>query len=164
MWGKKVHDRLQWGLGISSTYRGGAANIFPVVQFNWTSAHSPWGVEILLPAKAQVRYSFTPNHMLFAGFELEGNSMRIGRLSTDGNSFEIRRSELRPRFEYMQKIWKDVWISASAGLRLDWSYHGDNLPDGKDFFRSLFSHKPFVMYNNLSNPLFFQVGVHYVAF
>lgn len=163
MWGKHARKNLQWGLGISSTYRGGAASIFPVVQFNWTSSRTPWGVEILLPAKAQVRYSFTPNHLLFAGFELEGASSRIGRLSTDGNSFEIRRSELRPRFEYMQKVWKAVWISASAGLRLNWSYHGDILPDGKEFHRNPFSDKPFAMYNDLSNPLFFQVGVHCVA-
>jgi len=164
MWGKKVHERKQWGLGLSSTYRGGAANIFPVLQFNWTSSNTSWGVEILLPAKAQVRYSFTPNHMLFAGFELEGASMRIGRLSANGNSFEIRRSELRPRFEYMQKVWKGVWFSASAGLRMNWSYHGDILPEGKDFFRSLFMDKPFAMFNDLGNPLFFQVGIHYVAF
>jgi len=49
-------------------------------------------------------------------------------------------------------------------LRMNWSYHGDILPDGKDFFRNLFTDKPFAMYNDLGNPLFFQVGVHYVAF
>jgi hypothetical protein len=164
MWGKKVHDRLQWGLGISSTYRAGSAAVFPVVQFNWTSAHSPWGVEILLPARAQVRYNFSPNHLLLAGFELEGASSRIGRFSTDEHSFEIRRSELRPRLEYMQKIWKDIWISAAAGWRYNWRFHGDILPDGTDFWRNLGSDKPYAMYNELGNPLFFQVGMHYVAF
>jgi hypothetical protein len=99
LFGWRKSDYLQWGLGMSRTYRVGEMNYIPVVLFNWTAKNSPWGIESLLPARAHLRYTFNVRSMLFAGFELEGQSYRINGVSEtlDNQSLEIRRGEMRWR-------------------------------------------------------------------
>jgi hypothetical protein len=49
LWGKRPHDRLQWAIGASRTYRVGELNYVPIVMYNWTSKKEKWGTEILFP-------------------------------------------------------------------------------------------------------------------
>ncbi|MBL7963382.1 MAG: hypothetical protein JNM31_06010 [Flavobacteriales bacterium] len=163
VWGKRPHDRLQWGVGLSRTYRAGAINYLPVVQYNYTSADRRWGLEFLLPARAHYRRTFNPRSLLLAGYELEGQSYRIAELSTNGNSLEVRRGELRLRLEHQRQLVGFVWLSMQAGYRYDWSFDADELPGGRDFFRGIFGSQPFAMLNNLGGALYGQVGVHLVS-
>ena len=91
-------------VGLSRTYRAGELNYIPVVMYNWTATNRKWGVETLFPAKGDVRYNFNPRSMLFFGFDLEGNTYRIGNqgqaLPDPLADLELRRSELRFRFKY----------------------------------------------------------------
>lgn len=104
LWGKRPHDRLQWGIGMSQTYRAGALNYIPVVMYNKTSKSGKWGTEILFPARAHARYRFSPSSLLLMGYELEGNSYRLEEFSTAANSLELRRSEFRPRLEFSKEV------------------------------------------------------------
>lgn len=163
VWGRRPHDRLQWGLGISRTYRVGAINYIPVVMYNWTSADRKWGTEVLFPARAHYRRTFSPRSLLLAGYELEGQSYRIAELSTGDNSLEVRRGELRLRLEHQRQLKGFVWLSVQAGYRHDWSYNADDLPGGREFFRGLFGDQPFAMLNSLGGAPYAQVGVHLVS-
>lgn len=163
VWGKRPHDRLQWGLGMSRTYRVGAVNYIPVVMYNYTAANRKWGTEILFPARAHYRRTFTPRSLLLAGYELEGQSYRIAELSTAANSLEIRRGELRMRLEHQRQLKGFVWLSVQAGYRYDWTFDADNLPDGREFFRGFFGDQPFAMLNSLGGALYGQVGIHLVS-
>lgn len=166
IWGKRPHERKQWGVGLVRTYRVGALNYLPVYMLNWTAPNRRWGFESLLPARASVRYNIDRNSMLLGGFELEGQSYRIERLSSsgsNGNSFEIRRGELRPRVEYLRQINGYWWMHAQVGMRLDYSYDADELPGGKDFFRGFFGEQPFAQINRLGNTPYVQLGVNFVS-
>jgi len=164
VWGRRPHDRKQWGLGVSRTYRVGEMNYIPVVMFNYTTPNRRWGTEILFPARAHVRRTFNPRNLLLVGYELEGQSYRVEQLSTADQSWEIRRGELRARAEYQRQLSGFVWFTAQMGWRYDWSYNVDALGnDGRDFFRGFTGNQTYAMLNQLGSALYFNIGVHLVS-
>jgi hypothetical protein len=166
LWGKKPNERKQWALGISQTYRAGELNYLPIIMYNWTSTNRKWGVESLLPARGDVRYNFSPRSILFLGFDLEGFSYRIGNkneLEVPFNDLEIRRSELRFRFKYERQLIGFIWMSAAVGYRHNYSFNVDRVENGKDFYRGFFGDQKYVMANNLTNPLFFNLSINLVS-
>lgn len=171
LWGKRPSDNKQWAIGVSRTYRAGELNYIPVILYNWTSVNNTWGTEILFPARAHLRYTLNPRNMLFAGFELEGNSYRIGNqdqalvdpLTSVLKEYEIRRGELRFRCVYERKLIGFIWLSAQAGYRVNYSYNVDDVPNGTDFYRGFFGDQPLAMQNTLTNPLYFNVSVNLVS-
>ncbi len=163
IWGKRPHDRLQWGVGLSRTYRVGAMNYIPVLMYNYTAPNRKWGTEMLLPARCHYRRTFSPRSLLLTGYELEGQSYRIQGLSTDAYSFEVRRGELRLRAEYQRQLKGFIWMSVQAGYRHDWSFNADELPGGNEFFRGFFGDQPFAMVNSLGCAPYVQVGIHLVS-
>jgi len=168
IWGKRVSDYKQWGVGLSRTYRAGELNYIPVVMYNWTSATSNWGTEILFPARGHVRYSLNSRNLLFAGFELEGNSYRIGNrnntaLAEPFDELEIRRGELRFRLMYERQITGFLWLSAQFGYRYDYSFNLDRLANGDEFFRGFFGDQEYVSENELTNPLYFNLSINLVS-
>lgn len=163
VYGRRVNDSYRWGIGISRTYRVGNLNYVPVIMYDWTSKSRKWGTEILFPARAYVRYNFNQNALLLTGFDLEGQSYRIDDYSTDNNSFEIRRGEVRPKLEFQTKLIGYFWLSLQAGYRWDWSYDADQLDGNNDFFRGFFGDQQFAMVNHLDNPFFFNIGINFVS-
>ncbi len=165
LFGWRKTDYFQWAVGLSRTYRVGEMNYIPVVLFNWTSQKSPWGVEMLLPARAHVRYTFSARNMLFAGFELEGQSYRINQVSEglDNESLEIRRGEMRWRLMWQRQLAGFVWLQAQAGYRINWSYNADALPGGNEFFRGFFGDQQYAMLNSLTNPFYANVSINLVS-
>lgn len=163
VYGRRVNDYYRWGVGVARTYRVGNLNYVPVIMFDWTSENRKWGTEILFPARAYLRYNFSKNALLLAGFDLEGQSYHIDEYSVNGNSYEIRRGEVRPKLEFQAKITGYIWASVQAGYRWDWSYDADELDSSRDFFRGFFGNQEFGMINTLENPLFFNVGLNFVS-
>lgn len=166
LWGKRPHDRLQWAVGLSRTYRVGNMNYIPVLMYNWTSKTGKWGTEILLPARGAVRYTFNSRNMLLFGFDLEGSTYRIQELSQPNHSFEIRRGELRFRFEYQRKLTGFFWLGLQAGVRLDYSFDADDLPAESaksDWFRGFFGTQDFAMKNKLGPAPFLSLTINFVS-
>lgn len=165
LWGKKANDRKQWAVGLSRTYRAGELNYIPVFLFNWTSVDGKWGTEMLLPARGHVRYSFSPRSMLFAGFELEGQSYRLnnGEALWNENHVELRRSELRFRLMYERSLVNFIWISVQAGYRVNYLYDVDELEGGQEFFRGFFGDQPYLVQNSITNPLYFNISLNLVS-
>jgi hypothetical protein len=163
VWGRRPHDRKQWGGGLSRTYRVGEMNYVPVFLFNYTAPNRRWGTEILFPARAHFRRTFNPRNLLLVGYELEGQSYRMGQLSPANRSWEIRRGELRTRAEYQRQISGFVWLSAQLGWRYDWSYNVDDLDEGREIFRGFTGSQTYLLLNDLSHALYFTIGVHVVS-
>ena len=171
IYGIRPNEKKQWGLGIARTYRVGELNYIPVFLFNWTDRSNKWGSEILIPARAHVRYTFNPRNMLFGGFELEGQSYRLWdspslmSYNLRGEDLEIRRGEIRLRAMYEFSLKDFVWMSVQAGYRINYRYEVDRLVDGREIYRAfgLLSDAPYVMENRLGNPLYFQVSVNLVS-
>ncbi len=167
LWGKRPSDYKQWAIGMSRSYRGGEMDYWPVILYNWTSFNRKWGIETLIPARGDVRYSFNPRRLLFFGFDFEGNSYRIGNdglaLDAPYNDIEIRRSELRIRFKFETQLSGFVWISAKFGYRYNYLFNVDQVKDGNDFYRGFFGDQEYAMENELTNPLFFNLSINLVS-
>lgn len=171
VYGIRPHEKKQWGLGLARTYRVGELNYIPVFLFNWTDRNNKWGSEVLFPARAHVRYSVNPRNMFFGGFELEGQSYRLWRgsplnsYSIQGEDLEIRRGEIRLRAMYEFSLKDFVWMSVQAGYRINYRYEVDRLDGGKEIYRAfgLLSDAPYIMTNNLGNPLYFNISLNLVS-
>ena len=163
LYGQRPHDRLQWAVGVSRTYRVGNLNYIPVAMLNYTSKNRKWGTEILLPARANGRYTINKNNLILFGVELEGQSYRIGHLSQGNDSFEIRRGEIRPRIDYQRKLFGNFWGGFQVGYRINYSFDADNLENGRDFYRGFFGDQPFAMLNNLGNSMYFNFSISFVS-
>jgi hypothetical protein len=163
LWGKRPNDRKQWAIGISRTYRVGNMNYIPVLMYNYTSENRKWGTEILFPARASYRRTFSPRSLLLIGYELEGQSYRISELSTPTQSFEIRRGELRPRFDYQRQLYGFFWLGVQVGARINYSFDADLLPNNKEFFRGFFGEQKFAMKNSLSTAPYVNVSINFVS-
>jgi hypothetical protein len=163
VYGRRINDYYRWGIGVARTYRVGNLNYIPVIMYDWTSKNRKWGTEILFPARAYMRYNINPNSLLLAGFDLEGHSYNIDDYTVDGNSFVIRRGEVRPKVEFQTRLHGYFWLSLQAGYRYDWSYDGDQMDGNNDFLRGFFGKQQFAMVNSLENPFFFNVSINFVS-
>jgi len=167
IYGRKVSDRKMWGIGLTRTYRAGEVNYLPIFLFNYTSRSELWGLEILLPARADFRYNFSKRNILRVGLELEGTSYRLNdRKGFFANStrfpppqvidrLELRRSDIR-----LRAIWdfplKDFYrLSLSAGYRLVYRYNVDQGEIYRGF--GLVSDAPYLLENNMSGTFFISV-------
>lgn len=168
VWGRRPHDRKQWGVGVARTYRVGEMNYIPVFLFNYTSLNRKWGTEILFPARAHYRRTFNPRSLLLAGYELEGQSYLLRDVPSDFDGgvgpIEIRRGEARARVEYQRQLVGFIWIAAQLGYRHNWSFNADYTPEnGRDFFRGFFGDQSYAMLNQIGNPLYFQLTLNLLS-
>ncbi|MCC2548623.1 DUF6268 family outer membrane beta-barrel protein [Hymenobacter sp. BT175] len=160
IFGWKPNDNLQWGLGLSRTYRAGQLLYIPVVLYNRTFTPQ-WGVEVLFPARAEVRRNFGTTALLKLGYELEGNAYYLGQVGTQ--DVYLRRGELKPRLTYEQRLAGFVWVSAQAGLRYNYrndAFRNQN-PTGEK--ESLLGSEQALYENTLTNPLYFNVSLNLVS-
>ena len=160
IYGWKPNDNLQWGLGLSRTYRAGQLLYIPVLLYNRTFSPK-WGCEVVFPARAELRRNFGTTALLKFGYELEGNTYYLGQMA--GQGVYLRRGELKPRFTYERRLTGFVWVSAQAGLR--YNYRNDAFtnqnPTGKK--ESLLGSEPSLYKNTLTNPLFFNLSLNLVS-
>jgi hypothetical protein len=172
IWGKRTTEKKQWGIGVARTYRVGELNYIPVILFNYTDVANKWGSEILFPARAHVRRTINSRNMLFAGYELEGQSYRLWDNSLPGTAvdlgrenLEIRRGEIRLRLVYEFSLKGFVWMSIQAGYRINYRFDVDRLISGKEIYRAFgfASNVPYVMLNELSNPFYLNVSINLVS-
>ncbi|MFN6945913.1 MAG: DUF6268 family outer membrane beta-barrel protein [Cytophagaceae bacterium] len=175
MYGKRVHDRLQFAFGATQSYRAGEVNYFPVILYNYTSENRKWGIEALLPARAHFRRTFNTRNILLLGFELEGQTYRLNDPKNrfpdrnvlpaghmphyDPNNLELRRSEIRLRAVYEKAITDFIWVSGQFGYVINYRFDVDS----GNFFRGFFGDQPYVMQNRLRNPLYFNISLNLVS-
>ncbi|NBP06146.1 MAG: hypothetical protein EBV15_08015 [Bacteroidetes bacterium] len=159
IYGKRPHDRLQWGLGLSRTYRVGEANYVPILFYNYTYPNRKWGIEALFPARAAVRRTFNSRNLLLFGYELEGQTYFLrSPIGTRADS-ELRRGEARLRFTYEKSLSGFIWMSLQAGYRINTAFNLDE----KEFFRGPFGTQPYLMENKAGNAPYIMFSINLVS-
>jgi hypothetical protein len=149
MYGWKKDDYKMFALGLSRTYRLGRPLIVPVILYNKTF-NEKWGVETLFPARAHVRYNFSTNSMLLAGYELEGQQYDL----VNSNLY-LQRGEIKPRIVLEKKVAGFIWLTAQAGYRVNGRFNLVNKYNGGE--------KNEVLKNNFGNAPFFNIGFNFVS-
>jgi hypothetical protein len=168
IYGRKVHDRFMWGVGLTRTYRAGEVNYLPVVLLNYTSVSRKWGIEMLAPARADFRYNFSTRNLLRAGVELEGTSYRLndrkGYFATayqtqELRDLELRRSEIKARVVWDFPLKDFYWASLAVGYPIMYNYNVDN----GEFFRGFFGDQVYIVENNVASALFISLSFNLVS-
>lgn len=178
LYGFKPNDNLMYAFGLSRTYLGGALNYVPVIYYYHTFKNQKWGVEALLPARALIRYRVNSTSLFSLGYTVQGATFRLnnfGQYAQDyatnfpnnatpdlrlAEEVELRRSEIRGGLNYTRALSGFIWLSVEAGYRINYSYQTDQ---GGDFTRFFGNDEPYFIENELSNPLYFTVGLSYVS-
>ncbi|TAG93617.1 MAG: hypothetical protein EAZ20_01520, partial [Bacteroidetes bacterium] len=164
IYGWKKHDRLQFGIGATRTYLGGALNYIPIIMYNYTFQDRKWGIEAVFPARVNLRRNISPKSLVMLGYEVEGHTYRLNNNSqvfeSQFQNIELRRSEMRIRMTYERQLKGFIWVSAQAGYRVNWLFNTDQ---NGDFTRSFFGKKEFMMTNSLTNPFYFNISLNLVS-
>jgi hypothetical protein len=160
IYGWKPNDNLQWGLGLSRTYRAGQLLYIPVLLYNRTFSPQ-WGCEVIFPARAEIRRNFGTKALLKFGYELEGNAYYLGKVG--GDEVYLRRGELKPRFTYERQLSGFIWLSAQAGLRYNYRNDAFRTQDPVGEKESTFGSEPALFKNKLTNPLYFNLSLNLVS-
>ncbi len=166
LYGFRPHDRLQWGIGLSRTYRVGEVNYIPVLMYNYTWPGRKWGTEILFPARAAVRHTLSARQLLLFGYELEGQSYALNQSANDVDfhtfnvhAAELRRGEARVRLTWERSLSGFIWLSVQAGMRFNTAF---NLDDG-NFFRGPFGNQAYVMEGDAGVTPYALVSINLVS-
>ena len=149
MYGWKKGDYRMLAVGLSRTYRLGRPLIVPILLYNKTF-DDKWGMECLFPARAHVRYNFSTNSMLLAGYELEGQQFDL----IENEQF-LQRGEIKPRVVFEKRLKGFFWLSAQAGFRINGRFNLVNKYDGQE--------KNEVLKNNFGNAPYFNIGINFVS-
>jgi hypothetical protein len=171
IYGIKKSDRKMWGLGLTRTYRAGEVNYLPVFLLNYSSLSQKWGVEMLLPARADVRYSLSPRNILKLGVELEGASYRLNdRDNYFRNAYqvgtleklELKRSEIKLRLSWDFQLKDFYWANLTVGYRVMYRY---NIDEGKEVFRGfgLVNDQAYFNTNEVASAFFVNLSVNFVS-
>ncbi|MBF9235879.1 hypothetical protein I2I05_00575 [Hymenobacter sp. BT683] len=160
IYGWKPNDNLQWGVGLSRTYRAGQLLHIPVLLYNRTFSPQ-WGCEVVFPARAEIRRNFGTNALLKFGYELEGNTYYLGNIGPD--EVYLRRGELKPRLTYERQLSGFVWVSAQAGLRYNYRNDAFRNQDVTGERESTLGSEPSLYKNTLTNPLYFNISLNLVS-
>ncbi len=155
IYGWKTSDKNMIGAGISRTYRAGQLLHIPVLLWN-KAFNDRWGMELLLPARAHLKYNISTSNILQIGFELEGNQFFMNLPNSPTGKVFVQRGEFKPRVMWDKKLSGFVWLSAQAGLRYNWRFDVMNQHDAKEVNQQYFT-------SPLGNPFYFNLSLNFVS-
>lgn len=120
IYGWKRSANLAYGVGAQLGYTFGRQTIYPVFMYNRTF-NPKWGIELLLPARAQMRYNVSEKSLLYGGIGLDGASYNINvNPEVAGRDvLELRRSEARARLRWEREIYDFLWFGLETGYRIN---------------------------------------------
>jgi len=155
LYGIKRNAHTTYAFGFSYNYVFGRSVVSPVLMYNQTF-NARWGVEMLLPASAKLRYTPNSHTNLYATAELNGANYTvrlvdpvIAQLST----LYLQRSEVRLLLNYEREIYDFLWFGVEAGLRTPFNF---------SLSESVRTRRSPIIRNQLSNALLLNASLFVV--
>lgn len=113
-----------------------------------------------MPARANLRRTFSARSMFLFGYELEGGSyhMQFTRAPFDTQRFdalELRKSEIRLRLSWEKSLNNFYWMTLQAGYRIMYKFdlsEMESSPAGE-----------FLVENRVPGAVFFRIGLNFVS-
>ncbi len=124
LYGFKPSPSTTYAFGFSYNYVFGRSVVSPVLLYNRTfNAH--WGLEMLLPASAKLRYSPNPHTNVYASAELNGANYTVRLVDpviAQMSTMYLQRSEARLLLNYEREIYDFLWFGLEAGVRTPFNF------------------------------------------
>lgn len=152
IYGWKKNDNSMFGVGLARTYRAGRVLHIPVILWNKNFKNDKWGMELLAPARAHLRYRPDAKNIFQLGYELEGNQFFT---IINNQQLFIQRGELKPRLLWDTKVSNFYWLSMQLGYRLNWRFEAVDKYNGNKT-NLLFS-------SQLANPFYLAINISFAT-
>lgn len=149
---KKGFQRM-WGIGAFRGYRLGKVIHVPAILYN-SSFNKKWGIDALLPARANFRYSQSPKTMWLLGYELDGTQFAIRSANPLYNNSFFQRGEIRPKVGLEKQLNKYWAFTANAGIRFN----------GRFDVSSDYAGDKLIVSNEPKPAFFVNAGIHVINF
>lgn len=153
IFGWKKGFKRMWGLGVFRGYRMGRVIHVPALLFN-SSFNNKWGVDALLPARANFRYKASPTVLWYVGYELDGSQFAIREQGSFLNGTFLQRGEIRPKLGFEKQLKKNWAFTMNAGLRFNGRLDVSSDYNGKDL----------IVESSPKPGLFINAGLHIINF
>ncbi len=153
IYGWKKSFKRMWGIGIFRGYRLGKVIHVPALLYN-SSFNKKWGVDALLPARANFRYSKSPKTMWLFGYEFDGTQFAVRQSNSIYDNTFLQRGEIRPKIGLEKQIGKSWAFTFNTGIRFN----------GRFDISSDYAGKNIVVENDPKAAIFVNAGIHIVKF
>jgi hypothetical protein len=114
LFGIKVREDLEWGIGLTYSDNFARKQIWPFAIYNQTF-NDQWGIEAVLPASIMMRYNVRPQSILLFGVALENSAYAINAPMRPETPYYFRHTEIGTKAVFTQHLFSWVWMSAEAG-------------------------------------------------
>lgn len=154
LYGKKVNRTKTWGVGVSYSYTLGNLGIYPIFAYN-KQLDKKFGVELLLPVSAKLRYIPSPKNIFYFENKLEGENYNLEFEGFQDQTLFLGKSNFISFLTYEREIHDFLWFGFSAGYRFNINFdlsRQDEFVNNRD---------PFID-NRLGVAPFYKVGIFLV--
>ena len=138
------------GIGAAVGYDFGNKSIYPILYYN-KQFSDKWGIELKLPAKAELRYFFNKKNLLYAGLKLSGTSYVVKNIPLDnpGKAY-LNNGNVIGYLTYEKEIYDFFWVMAEVGMRynnsFDVSEKNDYVTNADPFIENDLSISPMIRF------------------
>lgn len=118
LYGIKTCATKTYGIGLYYNYTFGRQTFLPTILYNNTF-NRHWGVEILLPSQAKLRYNINMQTLFYFGADVHGAAYNL----TFNNpplkglpNLQLRRSVVQFDLEFDREIYDFLWFGITGGI------------------------------------------------
>lgn len=118
IYGVKLCPTKTHGFGLYWSYTFGRQRLIPAFVYNHTF-NRHWGVEILFPAFAKLRYNINRSTLFYLNAQVSGASYNLefdNPPLRDLPDVQLRRSGIRYFLEFNREIYDFLWFGISGGI------------------------------------------------
>ena len=115
--GWKKNDYVSYAFGLAFSYGLGNRSILPIIAYN-KSFNNQWGMEMVLPAEAKLRYStLNQKNFLYLKAELNGSNYSVRLDESQDDLLYLNKSEVRFLLSWEREIHDWLWFGIETGMR-----------------------------------------------
>lgn len=122
IWTKQKNENYEWGVGLTFTHSFRRTIALPFFLMNKTF-NDKWGLEMVLPVFATMRYNVSPNTILLFGPKFNSSSYSFNVISPLDNvrAYNLNHSEIRLALSAQQHLFSWIWLDAEVGYQKNFS-------------------------------------------
>lgn len=138
------------GFGAAFGYDFGNRSVYPILYYNKQFTNK-LGIELKLPAKAELRYFHNEKNLFYSGIKLAGTSYVVKDIPVGSNSKAyLNNGNAIGYITYEREIYDFFWILAEVGLRynnsFDVSEKNDYITNADPFIENDLSMSPMIRF------------------
>lgn len=116
IYGVKPHENFEWGIGLTFSKNARRSIVIPIVLINKNFSEQ-WGMELVLPGLAYMRYNLSDKDILLGGLEFSSKNFRldISEPALNELDYAYNQSNILASLRYQRQLFPWVWTNLQFG-------------------------------------------------